>query len=49
VDLDKAPGKTFVDFTDNGKVTMLTDIVRQAFLSLLISDLEKLNHIKLDI
>lgn len=49
VDLDKAPGKTFVDFTDNGNVTMLTDIDRQAFLSLLISDLEKLNHIKLDI
>ncbi|MBO5067411.1 MAG: nucleoside hydrolase [Clostridia bacterium] len=43
VDLNDCPGKTFIDFNDCGNVEMITDVDRQAFLSLLISDLEKLN------
>lgn len=47
VDLDKTPGKTFVDFDGLGNVSMVTGLNREAFLDLLISDLEKLNDIKI--
>ncbi len=49
VDLTDCPGKTFVDFNDCGNVEMVTDVDRQAFLSLLISDLQKLNGKKFNI
>jgi non-specific riboncleoside hydrolase len=44
VDLDECPGKTFVNFDGVGNVEMITDVDRDAFLSLLIKDLEKLNN-----
>ena len=44
VDLKDAPGKTFVDFDGKGNVLFITDVNREAFLNLLISDLEKLNE-----
>ena len=47
VDIDETPGKTFVDFDGVGNVLMVTDLDRDAFLNLLISDLEKLNDIKI--
>ncbi len=49
VDLLDAPGKTFVDFDGKGNVLFISDIDREAFLKLLISDLKKLNNKKLKI
>ena len=46
VDLLDAPGKTIVDFDGKGNVLFITDIDREAFLNLLISELEKLNDKK---
>ncbi len=43
VELENAPGKTLVDFTECGNIEMITDVDRDAFLMLLVSDLEKLN------
>ena len=48
VDLTDAPGKTFVDFDGKGNVLFISDVDREAFLNLLISDLKKINDIKLD-
>lgn len=42
VDLVETPGKTFVDFDGVGNVLMVTDLNRQAFLDLLISDLQNI-------
>ena len=47
VDLNKTPGKTFVEFNENGNVEMITAVKREEFLDVLIKDLEKLNDIKL--
>ena len=46
--IDQTPGKTFIDFTENGNVDFVTGIDREAFLNLLITDLEKMNDIKLN-
>lgn len=43
VELKDMPGKTLVDFNECGNVQMITDVDRDAFLMLLVSDLEKLN------
>ena len=47
VDLNKTPGKTFVEFNENGNVEMITAVKREEFLDVLIKDLEKLSDIKL--
>lgn len=47
VDLIDSPGKTLIDFDNVGNVDFITDIDREAFLSLLVCDLLKLNHKKL--
>ncbi len=47
VDLEKTPGKTFVDFDGVGNTLFVTDVDREAFLSLIITDLIKLNDKKL--
>ena len=47
VDLDATPGKTTIDFNDDGNVLFISDVNREAFLSLLITDLLKLNNLKL--
>ncbi len=49
VDLEKVPGKTWVEFTKQGNVELITDLDRDAFLEILDRDLLKLNHIKFDI
>ncbi len=48
VNLTDAPGKTIIDFTDCSNIEMITDVDRDAFMMLLVSDLEKLNGIKLN-
>ncbi len=48
VDIENTPGKTFVDFDGKGNVLFITDVDRDAFLNLLISDLEKLNEKQLN-
>ena len=45
--INETPGKTFVDFDNAGNVEFITEINRQAFLDLLISDLEKMSDIKI--
>ena len=42
VDIDKTPGKTFVDFDEKGNVLFASDIDREAFLQLLTTDLKKI-------
>lgn len=42
VDLDNTPGKTFVDFDGVGNVLIMVDVDRDAFLNLLVYDLEKI-------
>ena len=49
VDVEKDLGKTFMDFHSDGKVDMVTDIDRQAFIDFLVTELEKMKDIKLDI
>ena len=49
VDLDEVPGKTWVEFTENGNVDLVTDLDREKFLEILDNDLEHLNGIKLNI
>lgn len=46
VDLTDTPGKTWVEFTENGNVDLVTDLDRKAFLEILDRDLLNLNHIK---
>ena len=49
VDIDETPGKTFVNYNNKGNVALVTDVKRNKFLKLLRKDLEKLNHIKLNL
>lgn len=49
VDLDDVPGKTWVEFTKDGNVDLITDLDREKFLEILDRDLENLNGIKLNI
>ncbi len=49
VDLYDVPGKTWVEFTKDGNVDLITDLDRQKFLDILDNDLERLNHISLNI
>ena len=49
VNTSDAPGKTLIDFDGKGNTLFATDVDRKAFLSLLVSDLKKLDSIKLDI
>ena len=49
VDLVDVPGKTWVEFTENGNVDLVTDLNREKFLEILDGDLENLNDIKLNI
>lgn len=49
VDLVDVPGKTWVEFTENGNVDLVTDLNREKFLEILDTDLENLNGIKLNI
>ncbi len=48
VDLKDSPGKTFVDFNGTGNVLFISDVDREAFLNLLISDLEQINQKRLN-
>jgi inosine-uridine nucleoside N-ribohydrolase len=49
VDLEEVPGKTWVEFTENGNVDLVTDLDRDAFLNILDRDLLNLSHIKFNI
>lgn len=49
VDLDDVPGKTWVEFTKDGNVDLVTDLDRNKFLEILDRDLSNLNHVKLNI
>ena len=49
VDLDDVPGKTWVEFTKDGNVDLVTDLNREKFLEILDRDLENFNGIKLNI
>lgn len=49
VDLNDVPGKTWVEFTENGNVELVTDLDRDAFLEILDKDLAKMNDIKFNI
>lgn len=49
VDLDDVPGKTWVKFTKNGNVDLVTALNREKFLEILDRDLQNMNHIKLNI
>ena len=46
VELENTPGKTFVDFDGTGNTLMMVDVDRDAFLNLLVSDLEKIKIVK---
>ena len=47
VSLNDTPGKTFVEFDGVGNVEFITEVNRDAFLKLLITDLEKMSNIKI--
>ena len=47
VNTTDAPGKTLVDFNRDGNVAIMTDIDRDKFLSILDSELYKMNNIKI--
>ena len=49
VDLKDVPGKTWVEFTENGNVELITDLNRNSFLRILDNDLLKLNDVEFDI
>lgn len=49
VDLECLPGKTIIDFDGKGNVLFIKDVDREAFLNLLVSDIKKLNDIKIDL
>ena len=46
VELENTPGKTLVDFDGTGNTLMMVDVDRDAFLNLLVSDLEKIKIVK---
>lgn len=48
VDLNDTPGKTFVEFCEDGNVELVTEVDRENFIQLLDTNLQKLNHIKID-
>ena len=48
VDTDKFPGRTHIDFTENGNVEFIDDLNKPAFLSLLLSELDDMKNIKLN-
>ncbi len=43
------PGRTVINFDDNGKVEFIDDLDKPAFLSLLLDELEEMKDIKLNI
>lgn len=47
VNTTDAPGKTLVDFHKDGNVAIMTDIDREKFLSVLDSELYKMNNVKI--
>ena len=47
VDTAFAPGKTKVEFCENGNVELVTDVDREAFITLLDTQLKKLGDIKI--
>ena len=47
VNTTDAPGKTIVDFRSDGNVAIMTDIDREKFLSVLDSELSKMNNVKI--
>ncbi len=49
VDVEHCPGKTFVDFDGKGNVLFIKDVDREAFLNLLIADIEKLRDKNIDL
>ncbi len=49
VDLEGVPGKTWVEFTKDGNVDLVTDLDRDKFLKILDRDLLNLNSVKLNI
>lgn len=46
--IEETPGKTFIEFDGVGNVEFITEVDRDAFLNLLVSDLEKMNDVKID-
>ncbi len=49
VNTTDAPGKTLVDFNDDGNVSLIMDCDRPAFLKLLDDELDKMKNVKLDL
>lgn len=49
VDLEDTPGKTIVKYNNKSNITLVTNANRKKFLKLLMSELEKLDNIKLNI
>ena len=49
VNVTDALGQTTIDFTEDGKIEFIDDLDKPAFLSLLLSELEEMKDIKLDI
>ncbi len=47
VDTEEMPGKTTVQFCDDGNVELVTEVDREKFIALLDTQLQKLNHIKI--
>ena len=48
VDTDKFPGRTHIEFNENGDVEFIDDLNKPAFLSLLLSELNDMKDIKLN-
>lgn len=48
VDVDEMPGKTIIDFNDNGKYDFVTGVDRQKFLDILEEKLKSFNDFKLN-
>lgn len=49
VNVTDAPGRTHIDFTENGKIEFIDDLDREAFINLIVTELEDLKEIKLDV
>ncbi len=49
VNVTDAPGRTTIDFTDDGKIEFIDDLDKPAFLSLLLDELNDMKNTKLDI
>ncbi|MBE7068027.1 MAG: hypothetical protein E7381_01860 [Clostridiales bacterium] len=47
VNVDDAPGKTIVEFCEDGHVDLVTEVDRAGFIRLLNDNLKKLDHIKI--